>query len=131
MDDVEMTDVAMGLATARPAFAPRSIFDSDAPAAAAGIVASAAAHHHHPAPHHPHLVPHGGGLGASGAAHPGAALHSHSHSQYHPALPLSNLSDHSLMSDFSSIHSRGGFTAEDIFEEMDRSRRRQLQAMWP
>ena len=49
MDDVEMTDVAMGLATARPAFAPRSIFDSDAPAAAAGIVASAAAHHHHPA----------------------------------------------------------------------------------
>ena len=134
--DVEMTDVAMGLATARPVFPPRPLFGgsghgihSDAHTAAAGIVAAA----NHP---HLHLLQQQQLLAGSNAA-AAAAAHHHLNNQYqqlHAAAagaPLSNLSDHSLMSNFSSIHSRGGFTTEDIFEEMDRSRRRHLQAMLP
>lgn len=132
--DVEMTDVAMGLATARPVFSPRSMFGgsghgihSDAHTAAAGIVAAA---------NHPHLHLLQQQLAGSNAA-AAAAAHHHLNNQYHQlhaaagVAPLTNQSDHSLMSDFSSMHSRGGFTTEDIFEEMERSRRRQLQAMLP
>lgn len=130
--DVEMTDVAMGLATARPNFAaaPRSVFDrmNDAHTAAAGIVA--AANHAHIATHNPvHLQQQLQLQQLQLAAQ--AQAHAQQQAQQQ-GLPLSNLSDHSLMSDFSSIHSRqGAYTAEDIFEEMDRSRRRQLQAMLP
>ena len=134
--DVEMTDVAMGLASARPVFSPRSLFPgsghgiySDAHTSAAGIVAAA---------NHPHMHLLQQQLASSNAA-AAAAAHHHLNSQYHQlqaaasGAPLTNQSDHSLsmLSDFSSMHSRGGFTTEDIFEEMERSRRRQLQAMLP
>jgi len=109
--DVEMMDVPMGLATARPAFDPTvaalgGLYGTDAHTSAAGVLAAAQQSQF-------------------------ANAQAHAHAQ--AAHALTNLSDHSLMSDFSSIHSRNGYnpSAEEIFQEMDRSRRRQLEAMLP